>query len=96
MQYDKTIQSIVSTGLGLKVDDSEDFRQKLIERVRWVIDHQMARLPQYLYQLDVPEHRVNEAFAKAESAEQVPELLADVILERIAQVVARRTKKCDD
>ncbi len=96
MHHDKTLQSIVSTGLGLNVEDTEDFRQKLIERVRWVIDHQMARLPQYLYQLDVPEHRVNEAFAKAESADQVPELLADVILERVAQVVAQRTKTCDD
>ncbi len=96
MQHDKTVQSIVSTGFGIKVEDTEDFRQKLIERVRWVIDHQMARLPQYLYQLDVPEHRVNQAFADAESADEVPELLADVILDRVAQVVAQRTKKCDD
>jgi len=90
------MESIVSNGLGFKVEDSEDFRQKLIDRVRWVLDHQMARLPQYLYQLDVPEHRVNEAFANAKSADEVPELLADVILERVAQVVATRTKPCDD
>lgn len=90
------IQSIVSDSLGFTVEDHEDFRQRLIERVRWVIDHQMARLPQYLYQLDVAEHRVNQAFEDAQSADEVPELLADVILERVAQVVAQRTKPSDN
>ncbi len=90
------LESMVSNSLGFKVEDKQDFRQKLVERVRWILDHQMARLPQYLYQLDVPEHRVNEAFANAQSSDEVPELLADVILERVAQVVAKRTKPCDD
>lgn len=93
---DNPLESIVSNSLGFTVDDTQDFRQKLVERVRWILDHQMARLPQYLYQLDVPEHRVNDAFANAKSSDEVPGLLADVILERVAQVVAQRTKPRDN
>lgn len=91
------LDDIVVRNFDLKREEGTDVRDLLVRRLRWIIDHQMARLPHYLYQLDVSEVRVNEAFAQAATAAEVPERLADLILERVTRTLEHRQRfRCGD
>lgn len=71
--------------------DEREFWYKLIRaKIAWVIDHQFAQLPQLLYQLDVPEERVNAVFDNATRSDQIPDLLADLVLTRMEEVALAR------
>lgn len=86
------IDSIVDTAFALKDGSPDDLRDRLIAKIQWVLDHQLSRLPQYLYQIDVSEAKVNEAFQRATSGAEVPILLADLVLERVAEIMEARRR----
>ena len=90
------VRALVGSTFLFEPNAENDVRQILVDRLTWILDHQLDRLPHYLYRLDIPEHRVNEAFASAESAFDVPEKLADLILERLLQIAESRRRACQD
>ena len=69
---------------------AKELRQYLVTKLTYVIAHEFGKLPQLLYQLDVPERKVSEAFEQARNPDELPELLADLILERVEAILMAR------
>ncbi len=84
----------VAGGLGIVVNDEtpvslEELRRQIAERLRFLFDHEFHRIPDMLYRLDVDESRADAIFAGS-SVEQIPEALADLIVERSLQRLESR------
>ena len=65
-------------------------REYLVAYLTRMLDRDFGRLPQLLYQIDVREDRVNQAFRDAATPHEIPGLLADLVIERAREIVAAR------
>jgi hypothetical protein len=86
------IASAFDLGDDLEVPETislEDVRRMLTERIITLLDRSPERLMSILYRIDVNEHQVNEIFSHALPPD-VPELLANLIIERQLQKVESR------
>ena len=64
-------------------------RQVLISKVAFLLDHDFEKMIQILYRIDVSEEKVKKTF-EAASGPDLPEILADLIIER--QIEKSRTR----
>ena len=67
------------------------FRDALAIRLRQIIDHQFSKLAPLLYRIDVDERKVDEIMRTAPFSD-VPERLADLIIQRRLQAMQTRRK----
>ena len=67
------------------------FRDALAIRLRQIIDHQFSKLAPLLYRIDVDERKVDEIMRTAPFSD-VPEHLADLIIQRRLQAMETRRK----
>ena len=63
------------------------FRNALIESIKLLIQQDIERLSQAMYQIDVPENAFREALYKNDNI-----LLADLVIERVRQKIVFRQK----
>ncbi len=78
-------------GLVVEADSTVESQQDQLHsfisrRIADIIDREFARLPHLLYQVDVPETAVNEAFESANDASEIPSLLADLVISRALEI----------
>ena len=84
--FDPTIQETLSM---------EDVRLFLIERISKLLESNIDLLLSALYRIDVYEHKVKHAFATSPT-DQLPEILADLIIERQIQKIHIRQSYKED
>lgn len=72
----------------------DEVRAYLVAHIRRLLDRNPALLMSILYRIDVPERDVKATFAGC-SPPEVPERLADLIIERQLQKVALRARYRD-
>lgn len=71
-------------------DRREAMLDALTARFAWILAHDVARLPWWMYRLDVRESDVSDAFARS-TADALPRALATLLLDRtLAKVASRR------
>ena len=90
---DLTERFEVTPGRALSEGDDalEIFRDALALRLRQIIDFQFSKLAPLLYRIDVDERKVDEIMRTAPFSD-VPERLADLIIQRRLQAMETRRK----
>lgn len=97
----KSLQKIVSTDF-IKDDDTslipdndferlEEFKKYLIEKLTDMLDNNFNLLVNILYRIDISEQKLAELFG-GRNRENIPERLADLIIERQLQKIQFRKK----
>lgn len=69
----------------------EEFRQYLIKKIEYLYEHNYNLLINTLYRIDVSETKLSELFG-GKNRDNVPERLADLIIERQFQKIRFRQK----
>ena len=75
--------------LELRTDDHAVIRERIVQKIRDLILHDITRLTTILYRVDVNESKLRAALAHLEDADSA-ELIAELILEREAEKSASR------
>jgi hypothetical protein len=78
--------SLVSTD-----EPREAILAALTQRFAWILEHDVARLPWWLYRFDVREADVSRAFDES-TVSSLPRSLAELLLERTLEKVASRRR----
>lgn len=74
----------------LQIPDQHVLKNKLIEVITYLIDHNFEKLLLILYRIDVDEERAKSLLSK-NLPEAAPEILADLIIQR--QLIKEQVKK---
>lgn len=69
----------------------EEFKEKLIQIIRYFLDKEFERLLQAMYRIDINENKLKIALA-SDPPENVASTIADLIIERELQKVETRRK----
>ncbi|HEY7750928.1 MAG TPA: hypothetical protein VH917_01460 [Ignavibacteriaceae bacterium] len=69
----------------------DEFRKYLTEKLSYLLDNKYDTLINVLYRIDVNEEKLAKLFAEAKR-ESIPEVLADLIIERQIQKIRFRQK----
>ena len=84
----RSFELTVSADDGMEL---KEVRRVLIEKIKFLLDHDFEKLISILYRIDVPEEKAKRALAT--SPEKNPaDVLADLIIERQVQKVKSRTE----
>ncbi len=75
--------------LSSKTESAEKLREEAIEKVRYLILHDMPRLTSILYRVDVDENKLRSVLELSRDSDTAP-IITDLILERQAQKLASR------
>jgi len=99
-EVDEEAIALAEAALGHSFDgyrrDVETLRDLIEMRVAQIVEHHFGRLPQMLYRMDIPENKVDAAFAAAQSSDEVPGRLAQIIVERLKSISNARRACGDD
>jgi spore maturation protein CgeB len=87
-------QAIIAKHFPLQTVDEnieyQQFRQALVESIAYLLQHDIERLSQAMYRIDVAESAFREALYQDNA-----ELLADLAIERVKQKIIFRQKYQD-
>ena len=91
IEKDFTLQDSNSLIPSVDVDTLEEFREYLTGKVAHLLDSNYDELINTLYRIDVNESKLSELFS-GKNRENIPEVLATLIIERQLQKIRFRQK----
>lgn len=91
IEKDFTLQESDSLIPSVKVDTLEEFKKYLKEKLAHLLDNNYDELINTLYRIDVNEKKLSELFS-GKNRDNIPEVLADLIIERQLQKIRFRQK----
>jgi hypothetical protein len=91
IEKDFTLQDSNSLIPSIDVSSLEEFKEYLTEKVAHLLDNNYDELINTLYRIDVNESKLSELFS-GKNRENIPEAIADLIIERQLQKIRFRQK----
>ena len=91
IEKDFTLQNSGSLVPAIDLTSLEEFKKYLVEKVSFLLDNNYDFLVNTLYRIDVSESKLREVFS-GKDRQNIPEVLADLIIERQLQKIRFRQK----